>query len=376
MEERTIYNCHIHTFTSQHAPQNFLKLFAGPVFGPILSSLLRNATVANTVTKLAPSIGPFSKNDLVERQARFFTRGRSDKQIDVFEVVEKQYPKGTYFVVLPMDMAFMNLGDIPVSIDRQHSELLELVTKHKKNVIPFYAADPRREDLVEQVRANLKPGKFRGIKIYPNLGYYPHDKKLMKVYEICVEQDVPVMTHCSPTGIWQYRLKPEDSMRFGHPKNYEIVLKTFPTLRYCLAHFGGSEEWNKHLKSRTEHEGDDRAWIRWITDMIKSDDFPNLYTDISYTVFQPRVKGLYFDYFDYLKVLLSNEKIQNRVLYGSDYYMVEREQLTEKEVSILLRSRLGEELYFKIAHDNPVRYLGIKEKKLKTGKARKGTKNK
>ncbi len=359
MDELTIYNCHIHTFTSQHVPRHFLKLFAGAFFGPLLSALLRVASVAAFVTKLAPSLGPFSKNDMIERQARFFTRGRAKEQLKVFEGIERQYPKGTQFVVLPMDMAFMKLGNVDASIDQQHAELLELVTRHKKNVIPFYAADPRRDDLVEKVRANLGPGRFRGIKIYPNLGYYPHDKKLMQVYEICVERDAPVITHCSPTGVWQYGLSAEDRVRFGHPRNYEIILKTFPTLRYCLAHFGGSEEWNRHLKSETAHEGEERAWIRWITDMIKSGDFPNLYTDISYTVFQPTVKGLYFDYFDYLKVLLANKKIQERVLFGSDYYMVERERLTEKEVSILLRSRLGEELYFKIAHDNPMRYLGI-----------------
>ena len=363
MPELPIYNCHIHTFTSQHVPKNFLKLFAGGLFGPAFSALLRNGAVAGFVANMAPSIGPFSKNDLVERQARFFTRGQSGKQIEVFEGIEKQYPKGTVFVVLPMDMKFIGLGDVPVSLDEQHRELLELVTKHGKNVIPFYAADPRRDDLVEKVRANLGPGKFRGIKIYPNLGYYPQDKNLMKVYEVCVENDVPVMSHCSPTGVWQYRLTPEDRARFGHPRNYETILKEFPSLRLCLAHFGGSEEWNKHLKSQTETEGDARAWVRWITDMIKSDDFPNLYTDISYTVFIPRVEGLYFDYFDYLKVLLANEKIRNRVLFGSDYYMVEREKMTEKEVSILLRSRLGEDLYFQIAHHNPLQYLGIKPKK-------------
>jgi predicted TIM-barrel fold metal-dependent hydrolase len=59
-------------------------------------------------------------------------------------------------------------------------------------------------------------------------------------------------------------------------------------------------------------------------------------------------------------VLLSKKEIREHVLFGSDYYMVEQEEITEKEASILLRSRLGEDLYKQIAHTNPKRYLGIK----------------
>jgi predicted TIM-barrel fold metal-dependent hydrolase len=67
------------------------------------------------------------------------------------------------------------------------------------------------------------------------------------------------------------------------------------------------------------------------------------------------------DYVDYLKVLLANPLIRERVLFGSDYYAVEQEVMTEKEVSITLRSKLGEDLYFQIAHLNPRRYLGLAE---------------
>ena len=62
---------------------------------------------------------------------------------------------------------------------------------------------------------------------------------------------------------------------------------------------------------------------------------------------------------DYVKVLLADLRLREHVLFGSDYYMVEREDLTKKEVSIMLRSRLGEDLYFQIAHHNPRRYLGL-----------------
>jgi hypothetical protein len=52
--------------------------------------------------------------------------------------------------------------------------------------------------------------------------------------------------------------------------------------------------------------------------------------------------------------------VRERVLFGSDYYMVERESVSEKEASLLLRSRLGEDLYKQIAHTNPIEYLRLK----------------
>jgi uncharacterized protein len=128
----------------------------------------------------------------------------------------------------------------------------------------------------------------------------------------------------------------------------------------CLAHFGSAEEWIKHIRAETPSEGDGRAWVRIITDMINEKKYPNLYTDISYTLFMPRIRGMYIDLVDYLKVLLSNSRIRERVLFGSDYYMAEQEEIKEKEASILLRSRLGEDLFKQIAHTNPKRFLGIK----------------
>src|SRR5919108_6681961 len=89
------------------------------------------------------------------------------------------------------------------------------------------------------------------------------------------------------------------------------------------------------------------------------EEYPNLYTDISYTAFTPKVQGLYVDLVDYLKVLLSHPRVRTRVLFGSDYYMIEQEKMSEKEASILLRSRLGEDLYKQIAYKNPREFLGI-----------------
>ena len=58
-----------------------------------------------------------------------------------------------------------------------------------------------------------------------------------------------------------------------------------------------------------------------------------------------------------LKVLLTDSAVADRVLFGSDFYMMETRKFEEKELSIRLRAALGETLFWKIANENPKRYL-------------------
>lgn len=369
MADLPIYNCHIHTFTDKNAPPYILKLQFGNVLGYILSQIARNRQILKFLIRLME--GKKGNNDPLERHAKFVETGELGRQEKVFQQIQTQYPEETKFIVLPMDMKYMGLGDPLESIDKQHEDLLKLASKSKGQIIPFYAADPRREGIVDKVRQNLGKNKFLGVKIYPNLGYFPDDKTLMEIYSLCEKGNIPVMSHCTPGGIWQYGLSLEDRKARGNPSNYKKVLDAHPKLKLCLAHFGGTEEWQKHLAGRMESSGEDEAWVKTIYDMIASGKYPNLYTDISYTVFTPKLKGLYIDLVDYLKVLLSNDEVRAHVLFGSDYYMVQHEEMSEKEVSIMLRSRLGEDLYFQIAYHNPREYLGLNKPKRVKKKAKK-----
>lgn len=401
MSDKTIYNCHIHIFTRDHAPRHFLKLLLDDTplgrflglrlrtwVGIALSELSQLSWFAFVLKYVATWLAHATGNDILEREAAILDTGNKKTQAEVLEEIESQYPQGSCFILLPIDMTHADLGELPESIEEQHAKLLAIAAEQRDRLFPFYFADPRRENLVDEVCRNLHADRFRGLKIYPNLGYRPDDPRLLPVYEICQRRNMPVMAHCSIGGVWQYGRTKADRIELGTPHNYKKILREFPGLRICLAHFGGGDEWQRHLEGRrldvrieqlddgttktrrrqksvgetTSRDDDEREpWIKTISDMITSDRYPNLYTDISYTAFAPRFGTLYFDLYDYLKVLLTNQKLSRRVLFGSDFYMVKRERLTEKEVSIALRSRLGEELYFQIANRNPRAYLGLDE---------------
>ena len=98
--------------------------------------------------------------------------------------------------------------------------------------------------------------------------------------------------------------------------------------------------------------GPDESWLPKILEMIRSGDYPNLWTDISYTLYNDD------EYVYLLKVLLSDERILKRVLFGSDFYVVENASLEERRRSVRIRAVLGETVFRRIAEQNPRAFLG------------------
>lgn len=295
--------------------------------------------------------------ETLKRYERFFQTGMEKSQEDIFNKICSQYPEKTRFVILPMDMEFMGAGKPETSYREQLDELAQLYKAKPETIIPFFAADPRRPGLLELFKEFIENRGFKGVKLYPNLGYFPDHPKLKEIYAICQERNIPVLAHCSPGGISQRGISKEEAQAFSHPANYKNILKEFPRLNFCLAHFGGTQEWERSLIGKSPRQGEDASWLSVILEMLRSGEYPNLYTDVSYTLFCEAPSYRPFTYFDYLKVMMANNNVCAQVLFGSDFYMVEQEKVSEKEVSIALRSRLGEEMYFQIAHHNPKKFL-------------------
>jgi predicted TIM-barrel fold metal-dependent hydrolase len=360
-----ITNCHTHTFTHDHTPDNFA--------GPLASVLLRIGWIRRAVLFVMRHLSLERRGTLTRYAQILHISYDYGSQEGIFELVRSYYPQGTRFVVLPMDMEFMNAGKVKESIDVQHAQLAELRDTYPELVIPFAAADARHDDVVVKTRRLIEEQGFRGIKLYPPIGCHPNDPALRPLYDYAVTYRIPVMTHCSRPASVQYRGKPTERMRidpetggrlnldreelltfFTDPEAYVPILDARPSLTLCLAHFGGAGDWETFLDNpwdATSPAGK-KSWLAKIMDMIKSGRYENLYTDISYTAFAND------EYLYLLEVLLSDERLARRVLYGSDFYVVESAELEERRRSVRVRAVLGEELWQAIAHDNPRSYLG------------------
>jgi predicted TIM-barrel fold metal-dependent hydrolase len=360
-----ITNCHTHTFTHEHVPDRFAPYLVG--------LLLQVRWIRRAALFIMRQLDPERRGKLTRYAHILQVSYECGSQEGVFKLVQSYYPRDTRFVVLPMDMELMNAGKVQESIGRQHARLGELRDKYPELVIPFAAADARQVDVVEKTKQLIEQHRFRGIKLYPPIGYHPNDAALRPLYDYAVEHRIPVMTHCSRPASVQYRGQPTEQMRidpetgrllnlsrerlltrFTDPDAYIPILATRPTLTICLAHFGGAGDWESFLDDPWDaaSAAGEQSWLAKIIDMIKSGTYENLYTDISYTIFANE------EYLYLLKVLLSDDKLRRRVLFGSDFYVVENAELEERRRSVRVRAVLGEDLFQTIAHDNPRSYLG------------------
>jgi len=71
-------------------------------------------------------LNPFSSRDLFDRYGAFVEIGGSASQREIFERLLGYYPDGTRFVVLMMDMEYMDAGEVAQPFEEQLDELAEV----------------------------------------------------------------------------------------------------------------------------------------------------------------------------------------------------------------------------------------------------------
>jgi predicted TIM-barrel fold metal-dependent hydrolase len=348
-------------FTFNHVPVKFItgqRLLASTTAGRV--------RLARVLHKLIP----WKDDGKLDRLAVFLTNGNVASQEEVFSRLCMFYPSDARFAVHSIDFDYMGAGKAPKPFTQQLSELALLKQKFPQKLYPFFCADPRRPDLFELFRRYIEEENFTGIKLYPSLGFFPFDERLYPLYEYAQKYNLPVTTHCSASGpvfgrnipppkerihpktqeVMNYSSKKQFGDHYTDPDNYLWLLKDFPQLKLCFAHFGGDAQCIKYYKSNDPIEIQNN-WFVKVLKMLRS--FPHTYSDISYA-------GADMDLLALFSALLHDREVSHKVLFGSDYYMSNLER-NERWFSMNVRMGLGEESYMKIAHDNAVKFLNILE---------------
>jgi len=365
--ENQIYNCHLHLFSIDHIPKYFIHRLLPT---PRIKQIPEKEVVIAALQKL------FGKR--YERFSAFmYSALRTPEQI--FEELRAYYPQDTKFVPLSIDFDFMEAGAPIRPYEKQLSDLTALRNQFPDHILPFVGADPRRRDVEALVRHYIVEEKYTGIKMYPSLGFFPDDERLKGVYAFAEANGIPITTHCIPKNANYYRGKISDADRkkagiiedlareqggsnkdfaqyYNHPYWWEQVLREFPKLKINLAHFGGNLEWNKYLDEPPRKKQEDKdlypfeqSWFSQIRRLIENKDWPNVYADISFTVFDARLYPL-------LKTMIAYEKTRDYILFGSDFYMLQKDY-RERRFGIEMRGYLSDEFYWQIACENPRRFL-------------------
>ena len=232
---------------------------------------------------------------LIERYLLIAKFAVYKRQTHIFSKMKDQYPKGSGFVLLAMDMKYMKAGKCKDSYQNQLNELKKIkesTTYQKQDVkiYPFIFIDPRRitedkkrtnssTDLFNYTYANekitLEPSlvktyiekhQFSGFKIYPAIGYYPFEKELLPLWKYAADNGIPIISHCIKGTIfyrgsklkqwdehWVFKdedtnnqlllakIKNVDFQRnFTHPMNFLCLLEE-PLLRVLIEKYNDPE---------------------------------------------------------------------------------------------------------------------------------------
>jgi predicted TIM-barrel fold metal-dependent hydrolase len=287
------------------------------------------------------------------------------------------------------------------SSDNDIKDQIDLIYKnvilpHKGKIHPFAPYCPTRELAFKHKRHNpdgeletegslalvkdaIENKGFIGVKLYNSLGYKPfnnntvddeqrrvrirnenmqylfdgdkYDEVLSELYDYCVENEIPITTHCTMYGIESY---PDASFDFGKAIFWRNVLdqKKYKNLHLNLAHFGWYPPEGFHGKI---------GWVKDICEML--DDYHYLFTDVAC---HPVVLKKYFNKFksDYKEMCSTFSIVKERLLFGTDWHILKRlknfKEFKNKYIEILTDEDLfSSEEIENFLGGNALKFLGL-----------------
>jgi predicted TIM-barrel fold metal-dependent hydrolase len=189
-------------------------------------------------------------------------------------------------------------------------------------LMPFLGVEPRgyeAEELLEFVRNRIGADKvWKGLKFYPSMGFHPNDERLMQVFDLCQDESIPVLAHCSHGGAG-VRGSERNFGDYSSPEEWEAVLDRLSRrnsagmFKLCLAHFDSLEcpldspdalSWsNAIIQKMTRYDGSKGVEV---------------YTDVAFDVISSAGQR---DIYGANVQRVKDMGLVDRVLFGSDWWM-------------------------------------------------------
>jgi predicted TIM-barrel fold metal-dependent hydrolase len=229
-----------------------------------------------------------------------------------------------------VDMALV-LTSYTVNAARPSTKDVVEATRQRKHLsviagIPFHEVGDK---LLGETREFLQDKLIKGFKIYPGYEpFYPNDPKLIPVYELAAEFEVPVMIHSGDT------YAPQGKIKYSHPIHVDEIAVDHRGVNFVICHLGN-------------------PWFYDTMEIVYKNI--NVYTDIS---------GLVLGNFSERFEEFMSKRVQDlilfgvessKVLYGTDWPIAAMESYLEF-VNML---RLPKEEKKKILADNTIKLFNL-----------------
>ena len=207
-------------------------------------------------------------------------------------------------------------------------EIADAAAEFPDVLIPFGSVDPHGgKAAVARIRRLVAEHGVRGFKFHPSLqAFEPHDVRYYPLYEAITEAGVPALFHTGQTGIGAGLPGGRGiKLRYSDPMLLDDVAADFPELTVVLAH--PSVPWQDAAISMATHKA-------------------NVYIDLS---------GWAPKYFPPQLVRAANGLLRRKVLFGSDYPVIQPDRWLADFAQLELR----DEVRPLILKENAVRMLGL-----------------
>lgn len=203
-----------------------------------------------------------------------------------------------------------------------------IVQQYPEQFMGFASVDPWKGRLaVQELERSVRELGLRGLKLHPTTqAFFPNDPHFYPLWEKAAELDIPVLFHSGQTGVGSgtpggggYKLK------YAHPMLLDDVAADFPSLTIIMAH--PAVPWQEEQLAVALHKG-------------------NVYIDLS---------GWSPKYFRPILVKYISSILQNKVLFGSDYPVLQPDRWLRDFETLELK----EEVRQKILLDNAKKVLKL-----------------
>jgi predicted TIM-barrel fold metal-dependent hydrolase len=232
------------------------------------------------------------------------------------------------------------------NFERQLRGTAEAALQRPGRIFPFVAVNPRRAEHFDILKRAIEEMGFVGVKLYPSLGYSVDTSAMRKVYDYCMQADVPLLVHCTDGGFY----RDKNSITNSDPDQWYDVLDDFPELRLCFGHCGG---WRGLVGGGTPAPG---SWAEEVLEYVRA--FPNVCADLSYHVDMMVGGTLESDYFATLRALLADPTVAGRLLFGTDSWLV-RLNVTDAHYWRYFEQHLTPTEFKQVTEEAPRRFLGL-----------------
>lgn len=213
----------------------------------------------------------------------------------------------------------LTFGDM----ERGYAADIEAHEWSRQRIFSYLVYDPNGADTcLKLMESNFDPAIFKGIKLHPSWhGVFADDEAYRPAYEFARAKKLPVISHT-----WTISLT-NPVQKFSTPDRFEKYAAEYGDVTLILAHAGGRY-----------------GGIRQAIALARK--CPNVCVDIAGDV-----------YIDQLTETLAREIGAGRVLFGSDYPMMDHRNM----LGVVLGAGIPIDDKKKILHDNAVRIFGLEQ---------------